>query len=55
MPESRKRKVEPKPEVENTNFNPKNSKFGKILLVVLCIGMVFAMLVAAIVEMVQRL
>ncbi len=50
MPQSKKR---PKPvvvEPEMRSFNPTKSKFGKIVLVILAIGMFLGLLIAAIVQ-----
>ena len=50
MPQSKKR---PKPvvvEAEIRTFNPTKSKFGKIVLVILAVGMFLGLLIAAIVQ-----
>lgn len=50
MPQSKKR---PKPvvvEQEIKTYDPTKSKFGKVLLVILALGMFIGLLVAAIVE-----
>ncbi len=50
MPQSKKR---PKPvvvEQEIKTYNPTKSKFGKIVLVILAIGMFLGLLIAAVVQ-----
>ncbi|MDD3126492.1 MAG: hypothetical protein WC479_03610 [Candidatus Izemoplasmatales bacterium] len=55
MPESRKR---PKPvvvEQEYKSYNPTKGKFGKVLIVILAVGMFLGLLIAAIYGMIQVL
>ncbi|MDD3841886.1 MAG: hypothetical protein WC088_01255 [Candidatus Izemoplasmatales bacterium] len=55
MPESKKR---PKPvdiEQEYKSYNPTKSKFGKVLIVILAIGMFLSLVIAAIAGMIEVL
>jgi hypothetical protein len=55
MPESKKR---PKPivvEEEIRTFNPTKSKFGKVLLIILAVGFVLSIIVAAVAGMISVL
>jgi len=55
MPESKKR---PKPvviEPEYRAYNPTKSKFGKIVIVILAVGMFIGLVIAAIYQMIQVL
>jgi len=55
MPESKKR---PKPvviEPEYRAYNPTKSKFGKIVIAILAVGMFIGLVIAAIYQMIQVL
>lgn len=55
MPQSRKR---PKPvviEPEYKAYNPTKSKFGKIVIILLALGMFIGLVIAAVYEMIQVL
>lgn len=54
MPVSKKRKIEAK-EINEQHINIQESKFGKILLLILVISMVIGLLVTAIVSMIQEI
>lgn len=55
MPNSKKRKVKPQVEEEREMraINPTKSRFGRVLILILAIGMFAGMLVAAIVGIVN--
>lgn len=55
MPESRKRKIEQKPVKASSKYNFAETKFGKVLILILCISMVVGILFAAIYLMLNYL
>lgn len=57
MPNSKKRKVKPQVEDERElrAINPTKSKFGRLIILILAIGMFAGMLVAAVIGMVNAM
>lgn len=55
MPESKKRKTEPKDTSKQKHYNPTDNKAGKILVLILALSMVAGLLFAAIYLMITAL
>ncbi len=55
MPESKKRKVEPKDKSQETHYNVGESKAGKIIILIVAAAMVLSLLIVAIVGIVNSL
>ena len=54
MPESKKRVVKKEKEVKHVTYDPTKSKFGKIMILLLAVGMVLGIAVAAVYAVVQQ-
>ena len=54
MPESKKRVVKKEKEVKRVSYDPTKSKFGKIMILLLAVGMVLGVVVGAVYVVVQQ-